>query len=369
MTITAAAVNFPVKSGSSEFPGKDIKDMRSARPTVSVIVPVYNCAAYLGEAVASVLDQSWRDLELIVIDDGSTDDFPGAVQAYESDPRLVVVRQPHGGISAARNTGLRRVRGEMVGFLDADDLWPSRDQLAEQVAFLEAHPEIGLVFGDARPFDARGVRGRPYLESSGYYSPPIDRPITFPLSMKLFCTSGFFLPTGTILLRRACLDQGGLFDESLRMFEDVDLWLRISHQCQVAFFPKVMLDRREHHGNTGERRFLFVDDFVRFLEKHNAAEHGLSIERYAALAYVEAARYHLRRGEAGPARHALMQSMRHRMLPRQLPYLALAMLNGRLYRMLRGVSSAIRAEPAGGRTGQGSRYAPQSAGRAADSES
>ena len=125
-------------------------------PLVTVLMPVYNAAAFLQEALDSISAQSLDDFELIVVDDGSTDDSPAILAAHAArEPRLVVVRQPNAGISAALNTGLARARGEFVARMDADDLMhPQR--LARQVAFLRAHPALGFCASALELIDTHG---------------------------------------------------------------------------------------------------------------------------------------------------------------------------------------------------------------------
>src|ERR1044072_1794023 len=115
----------------------------SPKPLVSVIIPTYNSARFLAESIQSVLGQSFRDFELIVIDDGSTDNTEAVVAAFPEALRYV--KKANGGPAAARNFGIREARGDFIAFLDADDFWMS-DKLALQVAHFNDHPEYGVVF-------------------------------------------------------------------------------------------------------------------------------------------------------------------------------------------------------------------------------
>jgi glycosyltransferase involved in cell wall biosynthesis len=128
------------------FPGKkQAMAQTSDSPLVSVIIPTYNYAVYLPRAINSCLEQTYPNLEIIVVDDGSTDDTAAAAGAFED--RIIYVRQENQGVSAARNTGLGRARGEFVVFLDADDIL-LKDCIASTVAVLREHPDIGIVFTD-----------------------------------------------------------------------------------------------------------------------------------------------------------------------------------------------------------------------------
>ena len=119
-----------------------------SKPRVSVLIPVYNCEAYIGEAIESVLAQTYTDWELIVVDDGSAD---GSARAAEAYPAAKVFRRPHAGIPVTRNFAIERAGGELIAFLDADDLWKP-DKLERQVGYLEEHPACDLVFCRYRNF-------------------------------------------------------------------------------------------------------------------------------------------------------------------------------------------------------------------------
>ena len=125
-----------------------------AEPLVSVIIPTYNNAAYLVESVESVLNQSYRNIELIVVDDGSTDNTQAVLAGFGD--RLRYVRKANGGPSSARNLGIQMARGQLIAFQDADDLWLP-EKLALQVAYFHLHPEVGVVFTGSLRFNENGV--------------------------------------------------------------------------------------------------------------------------------------------------------------------------------------------------------------------
>ena len=171
----------------------------SAQIPVSVIIPTYNRAALVKEAVASVLAQTWREFELIVVDDGSTDDTPEALAPYASRIRLLR-RENRGGVSAARNAGMAAARGEWLAFLDSDDLWLP-EKLARQMAYLAAHPDAAWCQTE-ETWVRRGVRLK---------QPPTHRKIggrIFFQSLERCMVS----PSAVILHRRLLEEHGG-FDE------------------------------------------------------------------------------------------------------------------------------------------------------------
>jgi glycosyltransferase involved in cell wall biosynthesis len=194
-------------------------------PLVSVVIPTFNRAWALDRAVGSVLAQDYRPLELIVVDDGSTDETQEKLAPLAGQGRLSLIRQPNQGVSAARNTGLRAARGALLAFLDSDDEWlPGKIQA--QVEFLDQRPDQVLVQTQERWF--RGGRrvnpGRRHLKQSGDIFIPS-------LGLCLISPSA-------VMLRQSLLDEVGLFDENLPAAEDYDLWLRI-----LARHPAGLIDR------------------------------------------------------------------------------------------------------------------------------
>ncbi len=193
-------------------------------PRISVIIPTHNRADVVGEALASVLAQDYRDFEVVVVDDGSTDDTAAVVQTFGEPVRLV--RRPCGGPAAARNTGIRESRGEFVCFLDSDDLYlPQR--LAGVASFLDRHPEYDAAYSDWAILHEDGrLTRRP---GHGFPSGRVFEPLVL---RQLWHTN-------TITLRRRCFDQVGLFDESLPRWEDRDFWLRLAWSCRITAWSGV----------------------------------------------------------------------------------------------------------------------------------
>jgi glycosyltransferase involved in cell wall biosynthesis len=214
--------------------------MRS--PIVSVVIPAYNAGCFLPETLASVFNQSYSNYEIIVVDDGSTDGTSEALQPYEG--RIRYLYQQNRGPSAARNTGIRAALGTYVALLDGDDLW-NRDRLKLQVDFLEQNPQIGLVFSDMEEFDHEKTLCRSLLERSLLRSEMISGRPVLDAARKLLVED--FIPTSTVLIRKECLAQTGLFDENLYFAEDRELWLRVAAAFPIAVVP-VVLGRKRVHG-------------------------------------------------------------------------------------------------------------------------
>lgn len=186
---------------------------------VSVVIPTYNRASMLKEAIESVLVQTYQDWELIVVDDGSTDKTPAIVASYRGSCRSIsYIRQPQQGQFAALNTGLSRTRGEFIAPLDDDDAWLP-DKLETQVAYLERYPEISLVYCPMIVMDSTG--------QTGTRKPSNRWQDTFQELLR-----HNFIPM-TVMVRRTCFDEVGVFDASLSRSGDYDMWLRIA--CGYRF--------------------------------------------------------------------------------------------------------------------------------------
>ncbi|MBW2108535.1 MAG: glycosyltransferase, partial [Deltaproteobacteria bacterium] len=193
-------------------------------PTVSVIIPTFNRATMLKEAIESVLEQDVADFELIVVDDGSTDETPAVLAKYPAPP-LHIVSQVHQGVSAARNAGLKKAAGGLIAFLDSDDLWlPGK--LAAQMEFFENHPEA-LICQTEEIWLRNGIRVNPKKRHAKPQGMIFDR-----------CVDLCLVSPSAVMIRRALFDMVGLFDEQMAACEDYDLWLRVA--CR---FPIYLIDR------------------------------------------------------------------------------------------------------------------------------
>jgi hypothetical protein len=190
-------------------------------PQVSVVIPVYNAATFVPKAIDSVLRQTMGDLELVVVDDGSTDDTPAAVQAI-SDPRMRYIRQKNQGPSVARNTGIRATTGPWVAFLDGDDYWlPTK--LEAQLAKAQANPQAGLVYS-----------GGTYRDVSGAMIADMPATVEGDVLPELLLDNCLAGSTSSAMVRRDVLDKIGLFDESMSCCEDWELWLRVATVTKIA---------------------------------------------------------------------------------------------------------------------------------------
>jgi glycosyltransferase involved in cell wall biosynthesis len=209
---------------------------------VSVVIPTFNCADFVVEAIRSVLAQSYEHYEIIVVDDGSRDHTQAALEQFGNRVRYIL--QAPGGPSVARNRAILEARGELIAFLDADDLWrPTK--LSRQVEYLNHHREAVLVYTDFTRGPHPGTNNDSRLRA---YRP---RDSADPFHALL---EENFIATPTVVVRREALARSGLFDPTLRGSEDFDLWLRLakirSTTHHFGFIDEVLADVRQHESNT-----------------------------------------------------------------------------------------------------------------------
>jgi glycosyltransferase involved in cell wall biosynthesis len=204
----------------------------SKYPAVSVIIPTYNRGWCLREAIDSVLSQEFTDYELIVVDDGSTDDTRTILDSYGQD--IIVLTQANQGVSAARNRGIAESRAQLVAFLDSDDLWLPQ-KLNRQVEFFKSNPDA-LICQTEETWVRNGLRVNPkkrHQKLSGMiFEPSLDLCLISP---------------SAVMIRKSLFDAVGVFDESLPACEDYDLWLRVSCRYPIYLIDEPLIIKRGGH--------------------------------------------------------------------------------------------------------------------------
>ena len=215
-------------------------------PLVSAIIPTYNRACVLERAIRSVLNQTFRDFELIVVDDGSSDGTAKILSRF--DGRLTAVCQKNRGVSAARNAGIAHAQGELLAFLDSDDEWLP-DKLARQVAVFDPARQRFVCHTDELwRLNGQEVRQKPIHRKQGghFFERALERCLISPSS---------------VMLSRALLERVGSFDETLPAAEDYDLWLRITAFHEVAFIPEPLVVK---HGGQPDQLSRIVPGIDRY---------------------------------------------------------------------------------------------------------
>lgn len=207
---------------------------------VSIILPVYNGARYVACALRSVLAQTFSDFEVVVVNDGSTDQSREAIRPFLTDRRVKYIEQANAGVAAARNTALTAASGRLVAFIDQDDLWLP-DKLKLQVSVMDSRPGVGLIHTAYELIDAEG---RPMGEPSFHrWRPDVEGRCL----RDLFIRNRVALPTA--MARRSSLDKAGPFDSRIDGADEYAIWLQISAHAEVAYLPTVLARYRVHDSN------------------------------------------------------------------------------------------------------------------------
>ncbi len=220
---------------------------------VSVIIPTYNRGYCISESIDSVLNQEYRQIELIVVDDGSTDETRELVTKY---PDLIYRRlEKNSGVSHARNLGIDLAQGELICFLDSDDLW-EKNKLKVQVDWMQAHPDCKIAYSD-EIWIRNGVRVNP-MKKHRKFSGDIYQ----------HCLALCIVSPSSVILRSSLLREIGGFDENFPVCEDYDLWLRIAHRYPFQFIDEKLIIKRGGHKDQLSRKLWGMDRYrVYALEK------------------------------------------------------------------------------------------------------
>jgi len=222
-------------------------------PKISVIIPTYNRAKYIARAIDSVLCQTFRDKEIIVVDDGSTDETPSILASYKD--KIRVLNQINSGVSAARNRGIVKSKGQYLAFLDSDDVW-TPDKLEVQAAVLDTNPDVGIVYGKLAIVDDQGNRkGTKPEEATGS-------------NFVELLSIGGDLPTSSVMVRRECFERAGYFDETMDMMEDFEMWVRIARQYDLyEITDRILATYLEHDGQVTQSKVKVYRGRVKLFEK------------------------------------------------------------------------------------------------------
>lgn len=242
-------------------------------PEVSVVIPTYNSAKYVVEAVESVLAQTWQDLEILVIDDGSTDDTEQVMRRYEAPVRYL--RQENGGVAVARNRGIQESLGRYVAFLDADDTWLPH-KLARQMEALRQQPHHRACYSAFTVVDAE-------LNPIG-----ISRSQGEGAALEDLLTRGNVVATpSTVICERSLFDLAGGFDPALSQCADWDMWVRLAAQTEFLYVDESLVTYRQHGTNMSRNAPLLEHDSLQVLHKGFAMpelSESLRAQRSAAFA-------------------------------------------------------------------------------------
>ena len=227
-------------------------------PSVSVIIPTYNRADIILETIESVFNQTYQNFEIVIVDDGSSDNTKEVIENLKN-PRIKYIYQKNSGPSAARNNGIKNAKGELIAFLDSDDLW-LKDKLEKQINILNYRPEIGIIscWAVGITFDNRILYKR---TGSAKNNKEFIRGV-------LFNPDSVISGTPAIIIKRECFDKVGFFDEEMKCLEDWDMWFRIALEYEFFCVNEILTYFRSHQSLSKTINIReFNDSYMMFLNK------------------------------------------------------------------------------------------------------
>jgi glycosyltransferase involved in cell wall biosynthesis len=317
----------------------------SEQHTISAVIPAFNSADFIADAVGSIRAQSHPVDEIIVVDDGSTDDTATITQHLGGGIRYI--HQANAGPSAARNRGIDAARGDLVAFLDADDQW-TRTKLELQLAVMKQNPAIALVAGDMTEIDQQGQTIVPSVLDKhslldvfrGLGGAAIPAAAAMLLKIN-------FIPTGTVLARRDILSEAGGFPEDIRYGEDLELWVRIAAQHAIACLPEVLMLRRQHGENSTRDTESLLRDLIRVMLSLRSwgadklGDQGVNPDLLVARAWGNLGYWQFDTGSLVAAREAFRHSLKEKVTLRALLYGLLSLMPAGLVYGLRDIKQRI----------------------------
>jgi glycosyltransferase involved in cell wall biosynthesis len=216
-----------------------MNDSLLKEPKVSVVIPVFNCANFIGDAVESVLCQTLKPIEIIVVNDGSTDNTNDILKKYSG--KIICIQQENRGPASARNNGIRNAKGEFIAFLDSDDIWVP-NKLERQMEVFLRNPDLAMVYSRCVDFDSEDGTSLANSPTSVYSGEIFEKLLT-----------ESFIPLPSVVVRSWILTAVGMFDESLITAEDNNLYLKIAKTWHIFGLDEVLVRRRRHAGNLSFR--------------------------------------------------------------------------------------------------------------------
>jgi glycosyltransferase involved in cell wall biosynthesis len=239
---------------------------------IDVIIPTHNRERIVLNAIESVLNQTYQNFTLYIIDDGSTDETQNALQKFANNPKIRLLKQDNLGVSSARNTGIRSSQSEWIALLDSDDTWLP-EKLAVQVDYLKTHQNLRFIHTEEL-WIRNGVRVNPKLKHQKSGDNLFTRSLDFCL-----------ISPSTSLIKRDLIEEHGLFDESFAVCEDYDLWLKILSKEDIGFIEKPLTLKHGGHADQLSTRFVAMD-YWRIKSLVKLYESDLSKERKSEIKQV-----------------------------------------------------------------------------------
>ncbi|MGH7380654.1 MAG: glycosyltransferase family A protein [Candidatus Methylomirabilales bacterium] len=312
---------------------------------VAVIIPTYNCARQLPEAVESVLMQSYRSFTVTIVDDGSTDDTRVILRPYQN--KISYIYQKNSGVAKARNTGIRASESTYVAFLDADDVWLP-NKLERQIDFLMENRGLAMASCDLTLFDDNRTYEETFWQSCGCYEELKREQRQIKNAFRKLMYHNFIYPS-TALVKRECFTQVGLFDESFRgaVADDKDMWLRIASRYNIGCVADALVKRRIHDYSPSSLEAIDLS-VIKVVKKMEAMfpklveDQNVRTGRILGSRYYYLGRLYLNEDDLINSKEAFLSSLRHSVSVRALVFLVISLLGKRRVWMLRRMKDRMR---------------------------
>jgi glycosyltransferase involved in cell wall biosynthesis len=304
---------------------------------VSVIIPTYNRAHLIAETILSALEQSLADREIIVVDDGSTDETSEVLRTFED--KVIYIRQANSGPAKARNTGIRMARGKYIAFLDSDDIWlPEKLELQNHT--LEHNSHQGLVFTDVMWFSNGQVMVPSLRDKYQLHTGDVFEKLLF----------DNWIATSSVLVKRECLEEVGGFDEDpqIMFVEDWNLWIRLAKRFKFGMVDRVLVKRRYHPNRLGlanpERQFKAIFYNLEKLQKiypELRYKADLFSQKFYQISF-QRGYEDMTSFKAGQAREKFVLALKHKRSPRAIFYYLLTYMPKVVLKFLRKLKRVAR---------------------------
>lgn len=312
---------------------------------ISVVIPAYNAGRFIGEAVESIRRQGAAVSEIIIVDDGSTDNTAEIVAKLGND--IHYVWQENAGPSAARNRGIKLANSPWIAFLDADDVW-TPNKIAEQLAIVRQSPDVGLVASDMAETDTVGdLIIQSVLEAHnllGFFRGLDGAPVPHALRRLVEMN---FIPTGTVIAKKNLLLELGGFNPDIRYGEDLELWARVAALAPIVCLPRVHMLRRQHGSNATQATEPMLNDLVKVMKNLREScgtelrAQGADPDATVSAALFDLAYWHFIAGNLRAAHDTFIQSQSYKPKLRTAMYIAASRLPAPVVNTLRRVKQHL----------------------------
>lgn len=312
---------------------------------ISAVIPAYNSAEFIADAINSILKQTCPIDEIIVVDDGSSDNTGQIVRSLPGNIRYH--KQNNRGPSAARNQGIKIAKGNWIAFLDADDQW-TPDKIEKQLDTFNRYPELHLIAGDMSEIDNQGkllttsVLAKHHLLQR--FQELQGQPIPNALAALIRKN---FIPTGTVLVQRDTVLAAGLFNESIRFGEDLELWAKIAARHPITCLPEILMLRRQHGNNATHLTGRMLVDLVKVMQSLRSTitadlkHQGLNPDQLVANSFADLGYWYFSETDYSKARLAFLASLRETINRRAALYLLSSCLPHILIKSIKTIKQAI----------------------------